>query len=143
MKSLYKVGYTGGTWDLFHVGHLNLLKTCRRYCSRLIVGVSSDELIASYKKPPIIPLVYRMEMIRPFADEVVIQYSLDKYLMWERLLFNVVFIGDDWKGKPEWDNYEFQLKNKAKVIYLPRTPFISSSAIKEQVYEARNDKSSL
>jgi glycerol-3-phosphate cytidylyltransferase len=141
MTNLYNIGYTGGTWDLFHIGHLNLLKTCKQYCKKLIVGVSSDELVSSYKKPPIISLVNRMEMVRPFADEVVIQYTLDKYVMWERLLFDVVFIGDDWKGKDEWNNYEFKLKNKAKVIYLPRTPLISSSEIKVKIYETRKTQS--
>lgn len=105
-------GYTAGAFDLFHIGHLNLLKRAKENCSYLIVGVTTDELIEETKgHPPAISLSERMEILKAcrYIDEVVVQDNLDKIAAWEKYHYNILFSGDDWKGNPRWINYEKQL----------------------------------
>lgn len=132
-------GYTAGGFDLFHVGHLNLLQNARAHCDRLIVGVTTDELIERTKhKSPIICLEDRMRIVGALAcvDQVVVQDDLDKVAAWERLHYDVLFSGDDWKGDPRWLGYEEELaKRGVSVCYFPYTQSISSSKIQKLLLE--------
>lgn len=131
------VGYTTGVFDLFHIGHLNLLKHARGICDKLIVGVSTDELVKQYKdKVPHIPYEDRAEIVRNLrcVDVVVPQDSMDKLDVWKRLKFDVMLVGDDWYGQEKWKEYENQFADVGvRVIYFPRTPGISTTARKERL----------
>ena len=118
-----KIGYTTGVFDLFHIGHLNILKRARLECDYLIVGITTDELAFSVKKKnPVIPFQERMEIIEAikFVDEVVPQTTYDKFEAWNNLKFDRMFVGDDWKGTDEWIKIEkiFSKKN-VEIIYFP------------------------
>lgn len=134
----YKVGYTTGVFDLFHIGHLNILKRAKEQCEHLIVGVSTDELVQSYKnKIPIIPYEERKEIISSiqFVDEVVPQNNRDKLAAYYQLKFDVMFVGDDWKGKPLFIEVEKKLKDLGStVVYFPYTKSTSSTLIREVLY---------
>ena len=131
------IGYTQGTFDLFHIGHLHLLQNARNHCDLLIVGVNSDELVVSYKhKKPIIPAEQRAEIIQALrcVNQVVITKTLDKNKMYEELHFDKLFIGDDWKGNERWIQTEKDMnKIGVELIYLPYTKGISSSIIREEI----------
>lgn len=128
-------GYTTGVYDLFHIGHLNLLRRAADRCDRLIVGVTSDELSFSRKnKYPIIPLKERMEIVGAlrFVDEVVVQEDMDKYAAWERHRFDRMFVGDDWKGHPKWVALEERFApHGVEIVYFPYTAHTSSSRLRE------------
>lgn len=92
---------------MFHIGHLNIIRRAKENCEYLILGVSTDELVQSYKnKTPIIPFEQRCEIVKSirYVDEVVTQTALDKFEAWKKLNFNVFFVGDDWKGTPKYMN---------------------------------------
>ena len=131
------IGYTTGVFDLFHVGHLNILKHAKEKCDYLIVGVSTDELVQEYKnKSPIIPFVERIEIVKAirFVDEVIPQTSLDKLDAWKKLKFNILFHGDEWKGSELYNNIEKKLNEVGcKVVFLPHTEGISSSIITDKL----------
>ena len=140
------IGYTAGAFDLFHIGHLNLLRRAKERCSHLIVGVTTDALVEQTKgHKPAIPLAERMEIVKSckYVNEVVIQDDLDKVLAWQKYHFNVLFSGDDWKGNPRWVEYERRLNELCwggVFIYLPYTRTSSSSKInafleKENLHE--------
>jgi glycerol-3-phosphate cytidylyltransferase len=116
----FKVGYTTGVYDMFHVGHLRIIKRAKEMCEHLIVGVSTDELVQSYKnKTPIIPFENRMEIVAAcrYVDEVVPQTSMDKLEAWKNLKFDVMFHGDEWKGTPLYNKYEEEFaKVGAKIV---------------------------
>jgi glycerol-3-phosphate cytidylyltransferase len=129
-----RVGYTAGAFDMFHIGHLNLLKRSRENCDRLVVGITTDELIQQTKnKKPIIPFVERVEIVRQckYVDEVVVQDDLDKVKAWNRLHYDVLFSGDDWRGNPRWTDYEKRLKvaGACRIIYFPYTQSVSSTKL--------------
>jgi len=130
----YKVGYTTGVYDMFHIGHLNILKRAKEQCEYLIVGVSTDELVQSYKnKTPTISFENRMAIIEAikYVDKVVPQTTLDKFKAWEDLKFDVVFHGDDWKGSALYDTVEKKLKSVGvDMVFLPHTSGISSTLLK-------------
>lgn len=129
-------GYTTGVFDLFHIGHLNVLRNAKGACDRLIVGVSTDELVLAQKnKNPDIPYHDREEMVRSlrFVDVVVSQADIDKFEAWKRLEYDVLFVGDDWYGTDSWKEYERKFKEKGvKIVYFPRTPGISTTARKSR-----------
>ena len=105
----YKVGYTTGVFDMFHVGHLNILKKAKEQCDYLIVGVSTDENVQSYKnKTPIIPYEERKMIVESikYVDQVVPQENMDKYDAWKRLKFDVIFHGSDWKNSSMYNEIE-------------------------------------
>jgi glycerol-3-phosphate cytidylyltransferase len=133
------IGYTAGVFDLFHIGHLRILKKAKLNCDYLIVAVSSDELVASYKnKTPVIPLQHRMEIIASLkcVDEVVIQTSRDKLQALQNYGFNVMFVGDDWKGDPMWEKIEIQFQEQgARIVYFPYTKQISSTSLNRLLVE--------
>lgn len=131
------VGYTQGTYDMFHIGHLNLLKNAKRHCDYLIVGVNKDELVESYKnKRPIVPCSERVEILRAikYVDEVVVTDTLDKVEMWENLRFDEIYIGDDWKGNERWMKTGEQMEELgAKLVFLPYTKDTSSTMLREKL----------
>ena len=136
------IGYTSGVYDLFHVGHLNLLKNAKGLCDHLIVGVTSDELVSYKNKKAVIPHHERMEIVRniKFVDAVVPQNDMDKFEMWKRLKFNVMFVGDDWFDTPKWNELDNQFKSVGvKIIYFPYTKGVSSTLINETLNNLRND----
>lgn len=136
-----KIGYTTGVYDLFHIGHLNLLKIAKANCDYLIVGLSTDELVQYKGKSPVIPLEERMAIVEAvkYVDKVVIQDDLDKVKAWDKYHFDVLFVGDDWKGTDKWNEYERRLNEKgAKVCYLPYTKTTSSTLITKVLKEMVN-----
>jgi len=133
----YKVGYTTGVFDLFHIGHLNLLKQAKDLCDYLIVGVSTDENVLSYKhKIPIIPFNERAAIVESikYVDKVVPQESMDKMEAWNKLKFDVLFHGDDWKNS---EMYNMIINDFSKlgvdVVFLKHTSGISSSDIRKKI----------
>ena len=109
------IGYTTGVYDMFHVGHLNILQQAKEHCDYLIVGVSTDELVQKEKnKTPIIPFNERCKIVEAirFVDKVVPQVDKNKYAAWEQYHFNKMFVGSDWQGTPQWNNYEKQFYTK-------------------------------
>jgi len=119
-----KVGYTSGVFDLFHIGHLNLLKKAKSKCDKLIVGVTTDELVSYKFKKAVIPFMERMEIIKniKYVDKVVVQESMDKMEMWKKLKFDVMFVGSDWEGTDKWNAIEKQFTEVGvKIVYFPYT----------------------
>ena len=131
------IGYTTGVFDLFHIGHLNILRRAKEQCDYLIVGVSTDELCESYKhKAPIIPFEERraiVEAIR-YVDKVVPQYDRDKFAAWQRLHFDRMFVGDDWKGTPLFEELEKQFAEVGvEIVYFPYTKGTSSTTLRDRL----------
>lgn len=136
------IGYTCGVWDLFHIGHLNLLKNAKGLCDKLIVGVSVDKLVEYKNKRAVIPFEERIEIVRSikFVDAAVAQEDLDKYKMWEKLHFDVLFVGDDWYSTPSWKELEEKFnKVGVRVIYFPYTKGTSSTLINQTLIKLRED----
>ena len=131
------IGYTTGVFDLFHVGHLNILRAAKKICDILIVGVSTDELVWQYKKKkPVISFQDRIEIVRSikYVDVAIPQNTLDKIEAAKKLKFNLIIVGDDWYNSEKWNKEEAELKNyNIKVIYLPYTSGISSTEVKKQL----------
>ncbi len=127
------IGYTTGVYDMFHIGHLNILKRAKEQCDYLIVGVSTDELVMKEKnKTPIIPWEERAEIIRSirYVDEVVIQPDKDKRAAWEKYHFDKMFVGSDWQGTPQWLQFEKEFDElDVEIVYLPHTDGISSTKL--------------
>ena len=139
----YKVGYTTGVYDLFHIGHLNIIKRAKELCDYLIVGVSTDEVVENYKhKSPIIPFEERIAIIEAikYVDKVVAQVSMDKYEAWKQYKFDAIFHGDDWKGSAMYNDIEEKLKNVGcDLVFLPHTDGTSSTMITEILHEIRKN----
>lgn len=133
----YKIGYTTGVFDMFHIGHLNILRRAKEQCEHLIVGVTTDELCFQRKnKYPIIPEADRMEIVAAirYVDEVVLQADMDKLSSVKRYGADVVFVGSDWKGTPAWERYEKEFAQvSCSVVYLDHTDGISSSIMRERL----------
>lgn len=131
----YKIGYTTGVFDMFHVGHLNILKNAKDMCDYLIVGVSTDEVVMNYKKKkPIIPFDERVEIVKAikYVDEVVPQETMDKLEAWRKLKFNVLFHGSDWKNSDMYNKLISQLSDVGvDVVFLPHTDGTSSTLLTE------------
>ena len=137
MSKKYKIGYTTGVYDMFHVGHLNLLRRAKEQCDYLIVGVSTDECVQTYKnKTPIISFEDRAEIVKSikYVDEVVPQENMNKYEAWQKRPFDVLFHGDDWKGSSMYNEIEEKLKKHGvEFVYFPYTKGISSTQLREQL----------
>lgn len=133
----YKRGYTDGVYDLFHVGHLNMIEQAKAECEYLIVGVHGDEIVNEYKhRYPIISENERARIIGAIrgVDQVVINDTRDKMELLRRYEFDVVFIGDDWKGTERWKAFEKVLAEQGvDVVYVPYTKGISTTEIKEKI----------
>ena len=130
----YKIGYTQGVYDMFHVGHLNLINNAKSYCDYLIVGINSDKLVQEYKnKMPVIGENERKKIVENIkaVDEAIVVDTLDKVEILSKVHFDAIFIGDDWKGNKRWEQTELDLKEySVEVVYLPHTEGISSSLLK-------------
>ena len=136
------IGYTTGVFDLFHIGHLNILKNSKSMCDKLIVGVSTDDLVAYKHKKAVIPFKERIEIVKSikYVDEVVSQEDMNKFDAWEKLKFNVMFVGSDWKNTEKWNNYEKEFdKVNVKIIYFPYTKGTSSTILNETLKKIRNN----
>ena len=134
------VGYTCGVYDLFHIGHLNLLKNAKGLCDKLIVGVSTDELVAYKHKKAVIPFDERLEIIRNIkcVDAAIPQDDLDKFKAWEKLRFDILFVGDDWYGDHRWKEMEEKFKDVGvRVVYFPYTKGTSSTILNETLRKIR------
>ena len=133
----YKIGYTTGVYDMFHVGHLNILKRAKEQCEYLIVGISTDEVVMSYKnKRPIIPFDQRCAIVEAikYVDIVVPQSDMNKLEAVKRLGANVVFVGSDWQGSSQWLEYErLFFEVGCTVEYLSHTDGISSTMLREKI----------
>ena len=137
------VGYTSGVYDLFHIGHLNLLKNAKGLCDKLIVGVTSDELVSYKNKKAVIRHAERMEIVRSikYVDAVVPQKSMDKFKMWQRLKFDVMFVGDDWFESDKWKEIDEKFKKVGvKIIYFPYTDGTSSTLINKTLKNLRGNE---
>lgn len=130
----YKMGYTSGVFDLFHIGHLNILKQAKKHCEYLIVAVSPDKIVEEYKnKIPVVPLEERMKIVESikYVDSVVVQASMDKYKAWEKVKFDVLFHGDDWKGSSMYNEIEKKLNSVGvDVVYFPITKSTTSTILR-------------
>lgn len=135
------VGYTTGVYDLFHIGHLNILKHAKENCDYLIVGVTVDDLVSYKNKKHFIPFEERIEILRniDFVDKVVPQENMNKMEAWERLHFDKMFVGSDWKGTEKWDKFEEEFaKVGVEIQYFPYTKGTSSTKLREALNKIRN-----
>lgn len=140
----YKVGYTTGVFDMFHIGHLNLLKNAKERCEHLIVGVSTDDVVQEYKgKIPIIKFDERIAIVSAikYVDEVVAQKNMDKFKAWEKLHFDVLFHGSDWKNSDMYNKIVDSLeKVGVDVVFLPHTEGTSSTLLSEVLYNVSENE---
>ncbi|GIN58831.1 cytidyltransferase [Lederbergia ruris] len=131
----YKIGYTTGVFDLFHVGHLNILKKAKSQCEYLIVGVTTDDEVSRVKnKRPIVSFDERIKIVESikYVDKVVAENNTNKLAAWNDLKFDVIFKGDDWKGTPKWEEYEREFaKRNVSVRYFSYTKGTSSTILRE------------
>ncbi len=137
------IGYTAGVFDLFHIGHLNLLKNAKGMCDKLIVGVTVDDLVTYKGKHALIPFEDRLEIVRAikYVDAVVPQEDMDKLAMCKKLGAKILFVGDDWYGTEKWENYEKEFnEEEIKIVYFPYTKGVSSTLINQALEEARTRK---
>jgi len=135
------IGYTTGVYDMFHIGHLNILARAKEQCDYLIVGVSTDELVQrEKKKTPVIPFEERAKIVGAikYVDEVVPQVDKNKFAAWEKYGFHKMFVGDDWKGTEAWNGFEEQFaKVGVSIVYLPHTDGISSTILYDKLKEQK------
>ena len=133
------IGYTTGVYDMFHIGHLNILKRAKELCDYLIVGVSTDELVQKEKnKTPIIPYADRCAIVESikYVDKVVPQINKNKLAAWETYHFNKMFVGSDWKGTVQWEEFERQFAPiGVEIVYLDHTDGISSTILRNKLNE--------
>ena len=136
------IGYTTGVYDLFHIGHLRLLNRAKSQCDKLIVGVTTDELVSYKFKKAVIPYDERVEIVRNIkcVDEVVAQKNMNKMEAWRKLKFNIMFVGDDWKGTEKWNRYESEFKEVGvQIVYFPYTKGTSSTIINNVLSSLRKN----
>ena len=135
------IGYTAGVYDLFHIGHLNLLKNAKGMCDKLIVGVTTDDLVTYKGKHAMIPFEDRLEIIRSikYVDAVVPQSDMDKLKMCKKVGASILFVGDDWYGTDKWEKYEEEFKVEGiKIVYFPYTKGVSSTLINKALTQVRD-----
>lgn len=136
------IGYTTGVFDLFHIGHLNLLKNAKGMCDKLIVGVTVDELVSYKGKQSMIPFDDRIEIVRSikYVDAAIPQYNMDKLETCKKVGAKVLFVGDDWYGTDKWEKYEENFKiNGIEIVYFPYTKGVSSTQITKAIKAVRKE----
>lgn len=137
----YEVGYASGVFDLFHVGHLNILRRARARCEHLVVGVASDEYVGALKgSTPVIPFDERLDIVSAIGivDEVIVDHDEDKTLAWQRRHFDVIFKGDDWRGAPKGRRLEADMRSLGvDVVYFPYTSHTSSAMLRARLKKHR------
>lgn len=134
------IGYTTGVYDLFHVGHLNLLRNAKGMCDKLMVGVTTDELVKYKNKKPVIPFEERIEIVRniKYVDMAIPQKEIDKFEAWKKYKFDVLFVGDDWYQDKYWEEMEKKFKKVGvKIMYFPYTKTTSSTLINNTLNKLR------
>ena len=134
------IGYTTGVFDLFHIGHLNLMKNAKGMCDKLIVGVTVDELVTYKGKKAMIPFEDRIEIVRSikYVDAAVPQYDMNKLEACKKLGATYLFVGDDWYGTEKWKAYEKEFEAEGiKIIYFPYTKGVSSTQITKALNAVR------
>lgn len=133
------IGYTTGVYDMFHIGHLNIIRRAKQQCDYLIVGVSTDELVMIEKnKTPVLPYEERAAIVDAikYVDKVVPQIDKNKFEAWNKYHFNKMFVGSDWKGTPQWKEFEEEFKPVGvEIVYLQHTDGISSTLLAEVIKE--------
>lgn len=137
------VGYTTGVFDLFHIGHVNLLRNAKALCDKLVVGVTSDDLVAYKSKRSAIPYHERIEVVRAcrYVDVAIPQEELDKVDSVRKIGAEYLFVGDDWYGDERWKEMEARLDVLGvKVVYFPYTKGTSSTLINETLVDLRTTK---
>lgn len=143
MLKKYNVGYTTGVFDMFHIGHLNILRKAKEQCEYLIVGVTTDELVSYKNKKSIIPHNERMAIVEgiKYVDKVVPQKNMDKMEAWEKYNFDVMFVGSDWKGSEKWNEFEREFsKVGVEIVYFPYTKGTSSTQLREVLNKIINNE---
>ncbi len=136
-----KIGYTTGVFDLFHIGHVNVLRNAKSLCDRLIVGVTSDDLVSYKNKNAVIPFDERIEIVRSckYVDLAVPQETMDKMDAYHRYKFDIIFVGDDWYKTDKWCDFESQFKSVGvNIIYFPYTKNTSSTLINQVLLKLRD-----
>lgn len=136
------IGYTAGVYDLFHIGHLNLLKNAKGMCDKLVVGVTVDDLVTYKGKHAMIPYEDRLEIVRSikYVDAAIPQLDMNKVEACRKLGASYLFVGDDWFNTPKWNDYEKQAEEYGiKIIYFPYTQGISSTKINEALKSLQTD----
>lgn len=136
------IGYTAGVFDLFHIGHLNLLKNAKGMCDKLVVGVTTDDLVTYKGKKAMIPFEDRLEIVRSikYVDAVVPQSNMDKVSMCKKLDASILFVGDDWYDTDKWRAYEKECSdNGIQVVYFPYTKGVSSTIISKTLTQVRDN----
>ncbi len=134
------LGYTTGVFDLFHIGHLIMLKNAKSLCDKLIVGVTTDELVSYKNKKAVIPFEERLEIVRSikYVDAAIPQYDMNKLDAWNKLKFDLMFVGDDWYNTEKWIEFEKQFNEVGvKIIYFPYTKGTSSTLINNTLKDLR------
>jgi len=134
------IGYTTGVFDLFHIGHVNLLRNARSLCDKLVVGVTVDELVAYKRKRAVVPFTERIDVVRAcrYVDVAIPQLSIDKVEAVRKLNANRLFVGDDWYATERWQQMEADLQSLGCiVIYFPYTQGTTSTLINETLISLR------
>ena len=143
MQKKKVIGYTCGVYDLFHIGHVTMLRSAKGMCDKLIVAVTEDEIMMMYKnKKAVIPFHERIEVVRSckYVDVAIPQRDHDKHEAWKKLKYDILFVGDDWYGDKQWQTYESKLsKDGVKVVYFPYHKGTSSSLINQILLKKRNE----
>ena len=137
------IGYTAGVFDLFHIGHLNLLRNAKGLCDRLIVGVTTDELVWYKHKAAVIPYEDRAEIVRAisFVDAVIPQEHMDKLEIYKKIHANILFVGDDWYQTKKWQEYEREFCEAGiAIVYFPYTKRVSSTKISHSLDMLRREE---
>lgn len=132
------IGYTAGVFDVFHVGHLAILKAARGMCDRLVVGVTTDRLASARGKSPLVTFQDRIDIVRSikFVDAAIPQDDMDKLKVCKKLKASIMFVGDDWYEDEKWKNYEVEFQKQGiKIIYFPYTQGISSTQLRQTIAE--------
>lgn len=136
------IGYTTGVFDLFHVGHVRLLRKAKSLCDRLIVGVTNDELVSYKNKRSVISFEERLEIVQScqYVDLAVEQATMDKMDAYNRYGFNIMFVGDDWYQTEKWKEFDKQFNEVGvKIVYFPYTKSTSSTLINETLKKIRSN----
>ncbi|MCH5331036.1 MAG: adenylyltransferase/cytidyltransferase family protein [Alistipes sp.] len=136
------IGYTAGVYDLFHIGHLNLLKNARGMCDKLVVGVTTDDLVTYKGKRAMIPFEDRIEIVRSikYVDAAVPQGDMDKLSMCRKIGATIMFVGDDWYGTEKWRDYERSFNEAGiRIVYFPYTKGVSSTIISDTLRRVRDN----
>lgn len=140
----FKMGYTTGVFDLFHIGHLNILRKAKDQCDYLLVGVTTDEEVLRVKnRTSIIPFRERISIVEAikYVDRAVPECNVDKLIAWEEYKFDIIFKGDDWKGSTKWLKYEQEFsKRGVEIVYFPYTKGTSSTKLREVLNTVMENK---